>query len=109
MSLARQVPSQAPPAFPAPHEGSAAPAPSTAPRSLDDLAARDPVALASLYAGARTPVLPDMDGPLVGRMLAVPALPRLFAGFLRWLAAHAGFPWRGKTFTARDAARGDGI
>ena len=48
------------------------PAGSPVPASLDDLAAEGPGALAALHAGARTPVLKGMDGPLVGRMLAVP-------------------------------------
>jgi hypothetical protein len=42
-------------------------------------------------------------------MLAVPALPHLLAGFLRWLAALGGFPWRGKTFTYKEGGRGEGI
>jgi hypothetical protein len=82
------------------------------PTSLDDLAAERPAALAALYAGARTPTLADMDGPLVGRMLAVPVLPRflsVLAGFLRWFAASKGFPWRGKTFTSKGGGRGEGI
>jgi hypothetical protein len=79
------------------------------PASLDALAAEGPEALAALYAGARTPVLRDMDGPLVGRMLAVPVLPRFLSGFLRWFAALSGFPWRGKTFTSKEAGRGEGI
>lgn len=79
------------------------------PTSLDDLAELGPTVLQSLYEGARTPVLEAMDGPLVGRMLAVPVLPRWMAGLLRWLAAWSRFPWRGKTFTARDEGKGEGI
>jgi len=94
----------------------AAVAPTTqAPRvaTLDDLAALEPTALAALYADARVPVLRDMDGPLVGRMLAVTVLPRFvswfLARFLRWFAALASFPWRGKTFTSKSAEQGEGI
>jgi hypothetical protein len=91
--------------------GSATPTATAPPRpaSLDALAAADPAALAALYAGARTPVLEDMDGPLVGRMLAVTVLPRFLAGLLRWFAALASFPWRGKTFTYKEGGRGEGI
>jgi hypothetical protein len=88
----------------------AGPAPSPArPRSLDDLAAMKPAALAALYQAAATPVLRDMDGHLVGRMLAITVLPRLLFGFLRWFAAWGRFPWRGKSFTAREDGRGEGI
>ncbi|HVU51265.1 MAG TPA: hypothetical protein VHL80_11290 [Polyangia bacterium] len=97
------------PASPQPARPGPAAAPGPRPASLDDLAAEGPEALAALYAGARTPVLADMDGPLVGRMLAVPALPRFLAGFLRWFAARGGFPWRGKTFTHKEGGRGQGI
>jgi len=79
------------------------------PRSLDDLAALPPAALQRLYRAAVTPALPALDGDLVGRMLAVPVLPAWMFGALRRFAAWTSFPWRGKTFRARDAARGDGI
>jgi len=79
------------------------------PRSLDDLAALAPEALQRLYRAAVTPALPALDGDLVGRMLAVPVLPRWMSGALRRFAAWTSFPWRGKTFRARDGARGDGI
>jgi hypothetical protein len=102
MSIATQTPS----APPAARVASIVPPASVG--SLDDLAALSPAALKSLYEGARVPVLADMDGPLVGRMLAVPAL-RWLSGLLRWFAAWRAFPWRGKTFTSRDAARGEGI
>jgi hypothetical protein len=99
MALAQELP---PPAVPSV-------AADPGPISLDDLAARDPAELAALYACGRPPALEDMNGALVGRMLAVPALPRLLAGFLRWLAARASFPWRGKSFTAKGGGRGEGI
>lgn len=79
------------------------------PRSLDDLAALEPAALADLYRSAVTPTLAALDGDLVGRMLAVPVLPRWMFGLLRRFAAWTSFPWRGKSFTSRDAVTGDGI
>ena len=82
---------------------------STQPASLDDFAALKPAALAALYSGARTPVLRDMDGPLVGRMLAITVLPGWMFAFLRWFAGWRRFPWRGKTFKAGDGGRGEGI
>jgi hypothetical protein len=85
------------------------PVPLAGPRSLDDLAALRPDALAHLYRAARTPAVPELDGDLVGRMLAVPVLPRWMFGALRRFAAWTSFPWRGKSFRARDGARGDGI
>jgi hypothetical protein len=96
--------------LPGPSTG--APAPTSAgarPTSLDELAKLDPGALAALYERATTPVLADLQGPLAGRMLAVTVLPRWLAGLLRRFAAWAGFPWRGKTFTSRDAGKGEGI
>lgn len=100
----------------APQPGFAPPAPAGAvplsrrPASLDDFAALRPAELAVLYGGARTPVLADMDGPLVGRMLAVTVLPRWMFAFLRWFAGWRRFPWRGKTFQAGDGGgRGEGI
>jgi hypothetical protein len=88
--------------------GAAVPAPPAA-VSLEDLARMRPAALAALYATARTPALRDMDGDLAGRMLAVTALPRWMAGILRWFAGWRSFPWRGKSFTARDDGHGEGI
>ena len=81
------IASQSPPV--AAHAASGAPPARAAsrPTSLDDLAGLGPTVLQSLYEGARTPVLEAMDGPLVGRMLAVPVLPRWMAGLLRWFAA----------------------
>jgi hypothetical protein len=79
------------------------------PATLDQLAALDGAALGALYRGARTPQVPDLDGDLVGRMLAAPALPRWTAGPLRRFAAWTGFPWRGKSFDSRRESRGTGI
>jgi hypothetical protein len=83
--------------------------PAAAPASLDDLAAMRPAALAALYQRASTPVLRDMDGPLMGRMLAVPALPGWMFGLVRRFAAWRAFPWRGKSFQAGEGGRGQGI
>jgi hypothetical protein len=68
-----------------------------------------PDALAALYREATTPLVRSLDGELVGRMLAVPVLPAWMRGALRRFAAWTRFPWRGKTFTARDDAGGEGI
>lgn len=84
--------------------------PAAGPASLDDLAAMKPAALHAAYLAARTPVLHLMDGHLVGRMLAIPAVPRWLGGLLRRFAAWRRFPWRGKSFTAAaDGRRGEGI
>lgn len=99
-----------PAAAEAPSRGPAAtsgPGPSA--RTLDDLAAMGPDQLAALYRAAATPTVPALDGHLVGRMLAVPVLPAWLGRLLRRFAAWARFPWRGKSFTARDGARGEGI
>jgi len=69
----------------------------------------EPAQLAALYHQASTPAVPDLDGHLVGRMLAVPVLPAWMRGPLRRFAAWTHFPWRGKSFTAHDRARGEGI
>lgn len=79
-------------------------------RSLDDLAALSCPALAELYAHAAIPTLPDLNGDLRGRMLAVRGAGRLLFALLRGFAAWRRFPWRGKSFWARaEASRGDGI
>ena len=103
--------STAPQTIPPPTVSSAAAGPwlPALPASLEELARLPASELAALYQQARTPVLGEMDGPLRGRMLAVPALPRFLAGFLRRFAGWAHFPWRGKTFTARAGGRGEGI
>lgn len=95
-----------------PAPGTASPPPAGAPalaRSLDDLARMDPAELAALYRQARTPNLGELDGHLAGRMLAVPVLPAWLRGFVRRFAAWRHFPWRGKTFSAHDQTRGEGI
>jgi len=80
------------------------------PTTLDDLARLDPSQLDGLYQGATAPQLVDLNGDLVGRMLAAPALPRFIRVLLRRFAAWRYFPWRGKSFSTQgEAARGDGI
>jgi len=102
MSTAPQIGFDSPP--PSPVQPSA-----PQPRSLDDLAALEPAALADLYSGAATPVLRDMEGHLKGRMLAVTVLPRWMFGILRWFAGWSRFPWRGKSFKGGESGRGEGI
>jgi hypothetical protein len=79
-------------------------------RSLDDLAALRCPALAELYARAVVPTVPDLNGDLRGRMLAVRGAGRLLFGLLGAFAAWRQFPWRGKSFwSPAEASRGDGI
>ncbi len=98
-------PAPVPPAW----SGSPRSVPPSGPRSLDDLAAMKPAALAGLYRAALTPGVSELNGDLVGRMLAVPVLPGWMFGPLRRFAAWTLFPWRGKSFTSRDHSRGGGI
>jgi hypothetical protein len=79
-------------------------------RSLDDLASLRAAPLAELYRRAAVPGVPDLNGDLRGRMLAVRGAGRLLFILLRAFAAWRHFPWRGKSFwSAPDRARGDGI
>ncbi|HEY4187824.1 MAG TPA: hypothetical protein VGP07_22300 [Polyangia bacterium] len=105
MSIAPQVfdptiERQRPPLGPSVAEG---------PRTLDELAALKPDALAVLYRTALTPSVPTLNGHLVGRMLAIPALPRWMGGLMRRFAAWTHFPWRGKSFSATVEDKGEGI
>jgi hypothetical protein len=104
MSIAPATQSPAPDSF----TTAARPSPAR-PTSLDDLAALAPADLHVLYAAAATPTVRSMDGDLVGRMLAVTVVPRWIAALLRRFAAWARFPWRGKSFKAREDGRGEGI
>src|ERR1044071_7896534 len=80
------------------------------PRTLGDLAALGAGALEALYRAGTTPRVKDLDGDLVGRMLAIPKLPRLLGRPLRRFAGWRRFPWCGKSFQAMgDGARGEGI
>lgn len=80
-------------------------------RSLDDLAALDVQALGVLYRGASAPAsMAELDGDLIGRMLAVRLLdggPALRA--VASIARDVRFPWGGKSFRATDARVGAGI
>jgi hypothetical protein len=77
--------------------------------TLDDLLQLDADALGRLYAEARVPKLEELTGDLRGRMLAIPKLPPALVGPVRAFAGHARFPWRGKSFQAHDAHRGEGL
>ena len=83
--------------------------PPSIPRALDALLALDAGALSALYAGASVPNLADVRGDLRGRMLATTVLGGRAASAVRAFASSSAFPWRGKTFTPKDAPRGDGI
>ena len=66
--------------------------------TLDDLARRSSRALAKLYANGQVPSdWSSLDGPRVGRMLAVRGT-FLLARKLRAWAGSADFVWGGKTF-----------
>lgn len=77
-------------------------------RTLDDLAALSAAECLALYRSGRTPTVGDLDGDLVGRMLAVPGAGP-FGGALRSFARSRAFPWRGKSFRSLSAERGEGI
>jgi hypothetical protein len=86
-------------------------APPAGPRTLDDLARLAPQDLALLYRAAKTPRVEDLEGPLAGRMLAIPSVhstPILRAA-LRTYAGSAVFPWQGKTFRTLGEGRGEGL
>ena len=78
-------------------------------RTLDELLAFSTKELEALYAGARAPVLTDVQGDLRGRMLATTVLRGPVASVVRAFASSNAFPWRGKSFAPRDAVRGEGI
>ena len=77
--------------------------------TLDDLLQLDAPALEALYRAARVPRIQDVTGPLAGRMLAVLGLPSFLAGPVRSWAGSSRFPWRGKSFAAKDADHGTGV
>lgn len=77
--------------------------------TLDTLAGRSLDELDGLYRAAAPPrTMRDVDGPLIGRMLAVRGVPHAIAGALRRWAASPGFVWEGKSFQATDDQRGVG-
>jgi hypothetical protein len=78
--------------------------------TLDDLAKLAPDELMGLYRRAKTPRLADLDGKLVGRMLAAPRAQEPHVR--RWLDRFAKsglFPWQGKTFEHETAEHGHGV
>jgi hypothetical protein len=77
--------------------------------TLDSLLTLDHDALSALYRHARVPSIADVEGPLRGRMLAVPALPRIITALPRAWARTGSFPWRGKSFYGAEADHGHGI
>lgn len=80
-------------------------------RTLDDLARLGPAELRRLYREARTPRIEDLEGPLAGRMLAVPAVsgfPVIPALLRRFASSGSAFPWQGKTFKTLAPGRGEG-
>ena len=78
------------------------------PTSLDALLVLDASVLEALYRQASVPKLEDVRGDLRGRMLAIPALHEPFAALPRALASSRRFPWRGKSFSPRSEANGEG-
>src|SRR2546428_4574217 len=83
---------------------------STGPQSLNDLAAMGPDDLMELYRQARTPKLEDLDGKLVGRMLAVPRIQQPHVKkFLDRFARSGLFPWQGKTLSHENQGHGHGV
>jgi hypothetical protein len=87
-----------------------APAGGWAAGRLDDLLDLDADTLHDLYLNATVPALEEVRGDLRGRMLAIPSFGRgTVAQLIRQFAGSSYFPWRGKSFSPRSAARGEGI
>jgi hypothetical protein len=79
--------------------------------TLSDLAKKSFDELGELYARGRVPgSLRAVDGPLVGRMLAIKGLAKgPIAKQLRRFAGSRAFVWGGKSFTSENDKRGTGI
>jgi hypothetical protein len=78
--------------------------------SLDSLTVLDWTTLGDLYRRAEVPSVPELDGDLRGRMLALRGAGRIWFGLLRAFSAWHHFPWRGKSFwSGSRLERGDGI
>jgi hypothetical protein len=75
---------------------------------LDDLLFLENDEMRLLYEAAPAPLVKDLDGPLRGRMLAVPALPDVVTALPRAWARTRSFPWRGKTFRPTSELAGEG-
>jgi hypothetical protein len=79
-------------------------------RSLDDLAHLTAAQAQALYRRSGVPDrLDQLDGDLVGRMLAVRGTSGAVLRALASFARSGGFPWGGKSFRAIDATTGTGI
>jgi len=79
-------------------------------RALDDLARLTAPEAEALYRRSGMPERMDqLDGDLVGRMLALRGTRGVVLGALAGFARSSGFPWGGKSFSARDASTGNGI
>lgn len=79
------------------------------PSSLEDLAVMTSDELLDQYLCGSTPSVRDLDGDLMGRMLAVQGAGALVGRGLRAFAGWRRFPWRGKTFRLLSPDRGEGI
>ncbi len=77
--------------------------------TLDDLLDLDVPTLQALYEGASVPKIGDLHGDLRGKMLTSPLGGKGLARVMRSLGGWERFPWRGKSFTPHDDARGEGI
>ena len=80
-------------------------------RKLDALLDLSCPELEKLYVEARAPRIGQVAGDLRGHMLAWPSLESRpgIAGAIRGFAGARAFPWRGKTFSPRSEASGEGI
>ncbi len=76
---------------------------------LDELLFLEHRALLSLYEQGTSPPIHALKGDLRGRMLAVPALPKVITALPCAWARTQFFPWRGKSFSRGEQARGHGI
>lgn len=83
----------------------------SAPRTLDELSELSAEALAALYKKAKTPRVEDLDGPLLGRLLAVPAAEAIpgLPGLIKRFSRSRVFPWQGKNFKTVARGRGAGV
>jgi hypothetical protein len=78
--------------------------------TLDDLARLTASQAEALYRRAGMPErMEQLDGDLVGRMLALRGTGGVVLRSLAAFARSGGFPWGGKSFAAKDATSGTGI
>ena len=92
-------------------KATATPAEATA-ITLEALASMTAAELEACYRAGKVPEsLATLDGPVVGRLLALPKPVDHgpVAAAVRKLASWQGFPWRGQTFTSADATHGSGV